>query len=94
MYNEYPDQDQPQAPQEYGDVGQLILCRSCSRKFNPVAMQKHSKICEKVFVQKREAFDIKEQRKATDAAGKGLEDESYGRKKKAAPPKKEPPAKP
>ena len=57
-------------------------------------MQKHSKICEKVFVQKREAFDIKEQRKATDAAGKGLEDESYGRKKKAAPPKKEPPAKP
>ena len=28
-----------------------------------------------------EAFDIKEQRKATDAAGKGLEEE-YGRKKK------------
>jgi len=58
-------------------------------------MQKHQKICDKVFGQKREVFDMKEQRKATDAAGKGLEDdEGFGRKRKQPPPRKEPPAKP
>jgi hypothetical protein len=33
-----------------------------------------------VFVEKREAFDTKEQRKATDATGKGLEVDNYSKK--------------
>ena len=41
-------------------------------------MQKHAKICKKVFMQKRKAFDVKEQRKATDAAGKGVEGQDGG----------------
>lgn len=45
-------------------------------------MSKHAKICQKVFVEKRKTFNIQEQRKATDANGKGLEDESYGRRPK------------
>lgn len=41
---------------------------------------KHRKICKKVFVEKRKAFDITEHRKATDAAGKGLEEDPYQKK--------------
>jgi len=37
-------------------------------------------ICKKVFVDKRKAFDIAEHRKATDASGKGLEDDPYTKK--------------
>jgi len=46
---------------------------SCGRKFNEQAMQKHAKICKKVFCDKRKTFDIKEHRAATDANGKGIE---------------------
>lgn len=41
---------------------------------------KHAKICKKVFVEKRKTFDIAEQRKATDAAGKGLEEDKYSKR--------------
>ena len=61
-------------------------------------MAKHAKVCKKVFVDKRKQFNIEEHRKATDAAGKGLEEDNWGmrgRRKppaKAAPPKKAAPA--
>ena len=35
-------------------------------------MERHSKICVKVFQTKRKKFDVAEQRKATDATGKGI----------------------
>ena len=72
-------------------MGRLIPCNDCGRKFNEQAISKHHKICKKVFVEKREAFDIAEHRKATDASGKGLEEDPYSKKYRA---KKQKPAKP
>ena len=46
------------------DDGERVPCGTCGRKFNQNALQKHTKICQKVFVNKRKAFDIKEARKA------------------------------
>ncbi len=46
-------------------------------------MVKHAKICKKVFVEKRKAFNIAEQRQATDANGKGLENDPYSKKQRA-----------
>jgi len=40
-------------------------------------MQKHEKVCAKVFATKRKAFDVKAARAATDATGKGLEEDPY-----------------
>lgn len=37
-------------------------CPSCGRKFNVSAMEKHLKICQKVFMQKRKVFDSKKMR--------------------------------
>ena len=36
-----------------GPSGPLVECHSCGRSFNQQALQKHAKICAKVFVQKR-----------------------------------------
>lgn len=47
-------------PEEYGEVGRLVECNDCGRKFNEQAIIKHRKICKKVFVEKRKAFDVKE----------------------------------
>ena len=57
---------------------QLIQCSTCERKFNAKALERHSKICVKVFQQKRAAFDVAEMRKATDANGKGVEETNMG----------------
>ena len=57
---------------------QLIQCSTCERKFNAKALERHSKICVKVFQQKRAAFDVAEMRKATDANGKGIEEDNMG----------------
>jgi len=62
-------------PQE---SGQLIQCSTCERKFNQKALERHEKICVKVFQQKRKAFNVAEQRKATDATGKGVEEINGG----------------
>eukprot|EP00743_Colponemidia_sp_Colp-15_P011260 GILK01012533.1.p1 GENE.GILK01012533.1~~GILK01012533.1.p1 ORF type:complete len:1062 (+),score=257.29 GILK01012533.1:432-3188(+) len=35
----------------------LVSCLDCSRNFLPEALQKHSKVCQKVFGQKRNVFD-------------------------------------
>jgi hypothetical protein len=40
-------------PPEYAAPTDLEECYSCGRKFNPKAMEKHEKICQKVFVEKR-----------------------------------------
>ena len=45
-----------------GGPTSLIQCPTCERKFNEKAYEKHSKICVKVFVEKRKAFDMKEHR--------------------------------
>merc|ERR1712154_199469 len=43
----------------YEQTGQLIPCNQCGRKFSHKALQRHIKICKKVFGQKRKAFNNK-----------------------------------
>ena len=75
-------------PEEYGEIGQLLECGSCGRKFAPQVLAKHAKICKKVFVDKRKAFNAAETRAATDASGKGLEEDAYSKKQRLAAAKK------
>lgn len=89
-HSAFKDQDQPQQPEEYGEVGELRECHTCGRKFNPQTLVKHSKVCEKVFVKKRKAFNMAEQRKATDASGKGVDVDPYAAKMAARNKKPEP----
>jgi len=44
----------------------LIACRDCGRKFNEKALQRHSKICKKVFINKRNTFDSSNARKTDE----------------------------
>lgn len=53
MMSEYPDP----SPYPEESVGEQMECPTCGRKFNPAPYEKHIKICAKVFVQKRKAFD-------------------------------------
>ena len=39
-----------------------VECNQCGRKFGRVAIAKHSKICQKVFFQKRKKFDMTKKR--------------------------------
>jgi zinc-finger of a C2HC-type len=50
---------------EYGGAGgdeDRIECPTCGRKFVQESLEKHKKICKKVFVQKRKVFDVKKVR--------------------------------
>lgn len=51
-------------PFEVVDIssGEQLECPDCGRKFNPIPYEKHIKICAKVFLQKRKAFDSKKMR--------------------------------
>jgi protein-arginine kinase activator protein McsA len=40
----------------------LSTCSNCGRQFNDVSLQKHEKICAKVFSKKRKVFDSAKQR--------------------------------
>ena len=44
------------------DQGKLYECGTCGRSFKEEAYEKHSKICEKVFVKKRKIFNTKDKR--------------------------------
>jgi len=41
------------------EEGERVACRSCGRQFSHQAISKHEKVCQKVFIQKRKAFDTK-----------------------------------
>jgi hypothetical protein len=58
-----------------------VPCRSCGRKFNPVSLQKHAKICQKVFQEKRKEFNVAEQRKTDDQTTMDREQRFMGKKK-------------
>lgn len=54
--NAYPTHNG--APSEYPDEsGPQVECPTCGRHFNAGPFEKHVKICEKVFIKKRKAFD-------------------------------------
>ena len=42
-------------------------CKDCGRKFNEEALARHSGVCKKVFVDKREVFDTQQQRTDEEA---------------------------
>lgn len=44
------------------DDGNKYACRHCDRMFNEEAIDKHEKICVKIFCQERKKFDIKKKR--------------------------------
>ena len=45
-----------------GEEGERLECAGCGRKFKPESLQRHKKICKKVFQSKRKTFDMKKQR--------------------------------
>lgn len=45
------------APEEDEDDGPLVPCPECGRNFKESRLEKHVKVCKKVFSQKRKAFD-------------------------------------
>lgn len=44
----------------------LTPCKHCGRKFSPEAIQRHSKICQKVNTKNRKVFDSSKQRQVED----------------------------
>lgn len=52
--------EQQEEEEDYGPIDDNLpqhQCPDCGRKFNDIAYSKHVKICKKVFIQKRKAFD-------------------------------------
>jgi hypothetical protein len=54
------DEEEEEYPEYDGE--DRLECNSCGRKFKEDVLPKHAKVCKKVFVQKRKAFDTKKQR--------------------------------
>lgn len=48
------------------DLVELQACTLCARKFRPEALEKHSKVCKNVFVNKRQVFDTNLMRKTDE----------------------------
>lgn len=63
----------PEEAEDEDGVGELHECPTCGRKFNERALAKHARVCEKVFVEKRRAFDSKAAR-TTEEAEKFMRD--------------------
>lgn len=47
----------PMYAEDDDDDGPMIPCQDCGRTFKAKVLARHSRICKKVFVQKRKAFD-------------------------------------
>jgi hypothetical protein len=60
----------PPEEEEAEDNGERVECTSCGRKFRPDALEKHAKVCRKVFQQKRRAFDSTSHRMPVEALEK------------------------
>lgn len=51
-------------PQEYSPTAQeLQKCELCGRSFNASALERHMKVCKKVFSTKRKPMDMEKRRK-------------------------------
>merc|ERR1711933_445242 len=44
-------------PAEDANAGPLVPCQECGRKFKAESLEKHLRVCKKVFQQKRKQFD-------------------------------------
>ena len=54
-----PIQEYNDASNDNDDDTELEPCDMCGRKFRPKALEVHSRVCAKVFQNKRKAFDVK-----------------------------------
>lgn len=50
------------------DDGERVECPDCGRKFAPESIEKHAKVCKKVFMSKRKKFDMTKQRETAGAS--------------------------
>lgn len=69
-----------------GDIGELMQCPDCGRKFGALPFSKHVKICAKVFLRKRKAFDsakmrIQDNPELVKILSKAKKDEMRAKKK-------------
>ena len=63
---------------EQAATGALEQCGTCGRKFNPTSYEKHVRVCQKVFAEKRKPVDMARVRKA-DGARRGTDrDKGFG----------------
>lgn len=60
-------------------LGEQLECPDCGRKFNRIPYEKHVKICAKVFLQKRKAFDSKKMRMNEELEKFQQEEKQQGR---------------
>jgi hypothetical protein len=69
-YDDMPIRSSVEDPSMHDEQANANLrkCGQCGRSFNPTAYEKHAKVCSKVFVQKRKAFNSSNQR--VDGAAK------------------------
>lgn len=65
-----------------------MICPTCSRKFNPLPFEKHVKVCAKVFLDKRKAFDSAKMRLESNPDLKTFVDEVKGVSGRPGPGKK------
>lgn len=56
---EYPSDNDDDGNDESNELNE---CPDCGRKFNDIAFPKHTRVCKKVFGEKRKAFDVRKQR--------------------------------
>ena len=54
--------EEEEIEEDDNDDGERVECGGCGRKFKPDSLQKHKKICKKVFQSKRKKFDMKNKR--------------------------------
>jgi hypothetical protein len=52
---------------------ELFACGDCGRKFNATALEKHTKVCKKVFINSRKQFDMSKQRVQDDEQLRNLQ---------------------
>lgn len=75
-------------PDAIADIGELIECPDCGRKFNSGPYEKHVKICAKVFMKKRKVFDSQKHRIADNPELVKI----LKQKQTRGPPAKKPPS--
>jgi len=88
------NQQPSEYPDDAEDDGPTYPCPDCGRSFRASVLEKHARICKKVFVQKRKPFDVVANRlgefdNASELIAKAKRLEQENAQPKAQPKKKE-----
>lgn len=73
--------EEEEIEEEEDDGSERVECDMCGRRFKPDSLQKHRKICKKVFMQKRKKFDMKKQRVIDEEHKEIIQNAEYAEKK-------------